>query len=97
TEIYLKSGLIPALGYKTLQVKAVTTEMDQLISISKQTIENEKIIVQFENGKINLLNKEQQSIINDLIRFENVADAGDSVDFSPLERDQAIYIETSEL
>ncbi|MDL5386718.1 hypothetical protein QSI17_22025, partial [Aeromonas hydrophila] len=69
TEIYLKSGLIPALGYKTLQVKAVTTEMDQLISISKQTIENEKIIVQFENGKINLLNKEQQSIINDLIRF----------------------------
>ncbi|EAC2634577.1 alpha-mannosidase [Listeria monocytogenes] len=97
TEIYLKSGLIPALGYKTLQVKAVTTEMDQLISISKQTIENEKIIVQFENGKINLLNKEQQIIINDLIRFENVADAGDSFDFSPLEGDQAIYIETSEL
>ncbi|MCL1389235.1 alpha-mannosidase, partial [Listeria monocytogenes] len=85
------SGLIPALGYNTLQVKAVTTEMDQLISISKQTIENEKIIVQFENGKINLLNKEQQSIINDLIRFEIVADAGDSFDFSPLEGDQAIY------
>ncbi|WP_031649894.1 hypothetical protein, partial [Listeria innocua] len=41
TEIYLKSGLIPALGYTTLQVKAVATEMDQLISISKQTIENE--------------------------------------------------------
>ncbi|MCT6562996.1 hypothetical protein, partial [Staphylococcus aureus] len=50
-----------------------------------------------ENGKINLLNKEQQSIINDLIRFENVADAGDSFDFSPLEGDQAIYIESSEL
>ncbi|MBC2284895.1 glycoside hydrolase family 38 N-terminal domain-containing protein [Listeria booriae] len=97
TEIFLKNKTAPALGYTTMQIKPTGAAMNYLATIPTSQIENDTIRVQFEDGKINLLNKKTQNCIKNLIQFENVADAGDSFDFSPLANDDTIYITSTEL
>ncbi|MBC1763682.1 alpha-mannosidase [Listeria seeligeri] len=97
TELLLSKQTLPALGYLTIEIKPAIEKSDLLHIVSDQTIENEHVAIHFQNSKISLLNKKTNIEIPDFIRFENVADAGDSFDFSPLPNDEKIYIENSEL
>ncbi|MBC1489237.1 alpha-mannosidase [Listeria sp. FSL L7-1485] len=97
TELLLEERVLPALGYMTVEIHVTAKNADQLVVVSDQSIENENIAVHFQNGKLNLINKKIKTEIPNFIRFENVADAGDSFDFSPLPNDETIYMETCEL
>jgi alpha-mannosidase len=88
---------IPALGYKTFIVEEAEERMKKLEETAQTSIGNEHVKVEFTDGNVTLIQKETGAEIPQLLRFENVADAGDSYDFSPLEGDEPICLERGEL
>ncbi|MEL3970822.1 glycoside hydrolase family 38 C-terminal domain-containing protein [Rossellomorea oryzaecorticis] len=88
---------VPALGYKTFVVEEAEEGMKKLVEAEQTSIENEHVKVEFADGNVTLTKKETGVKIPQLLRFENVADAGDSYDFSPLEGDEPILLENGEL
>ncbi|OIU69777.1 glycoside hydrolase family 38 C-terminal domain-containing protein [Rossellomorea aquimaris] len=89
---------VPALGYRTYLVEEVEDGLRKLSEdAAKTSIENEFVKVEFVDGNVTLTGKETGVEIPELLRFENVADAGDSYDFSPLEGDGPILLEKGEL
>ncbi|WP_019276326.1 glycoside hydrolase family 38 C-terminal domain-containing protein [Vibrio coralliilyticus] len=85
---------LPAVGYQVFQV--VETDCDTQVQVSVATqIENSQLALWLEDGQLKLKDKRSERIIEQLIRFEEQADDGDSYDFSPLEGDTPLY--TSEL
>ncbi|MBM5608827.1 glycoside hydrolase family 38 C-terminal domain-containing protein [Listeria ivanovii] len=97
TELLLEERVLPALGYVTVEIKITANKADTLEVVSSQSIENENTAIHFQNGKLTLVNKKSQTETPNFIRFENVADAGDSFDFSPLPNDETIHMETAKL
>ncbi|QWC25065.1 alpha-mannosidase [Bacillus haikouensis] len=89
---------VPALGYRTYLVEEVEDGLWKLSEDdAKTSIENDHMKVEFVDGNVTLTQKETGIEIPGLLRFENVADAGDSYDFSPLEGDEPILLEKGEL
>jgi alpha-mannosidase len=89
---------VPALGYRTFVVEEVEDGLRKLSEDAARTsIENEHVKVEFVDGNVTLTQKETGIEMRELLRFENVADAGDSYDFSPLEGDEPILLEKGEL
>ncbi|MFL8939253.1 glycoside hydrolase family 38 C-terminal domain-containing protein [Rossellomorea oryzaecorticis] len=89
---------VPALGYRTYLVEEVEDGLRKLSEDdAKTSIENDHVKVEFVDGNVTLTQKETGIEIPGLLRFENVADAGDSYDFSPLEGDEPIFLEKGEL
>ncbi|OAT80949.1 alpha-mannosidase [Bacillus sp. MKU004] len=89
---------VPALGYRTFVVEEVEEGLRKLSEDdAKTSIENDHVKVEFVDGNVTLTQKETGIEIPGLLRFENVADAGDSYDFSPLEGDEPILLEQGEL
>ncbi|MCM3620149.1 alpha-mannosidase [Sutcliffiella horikoshii] len=101
TEIAIKTSHVPPMGYATFVIVENENEkrgQTPLWSTSNSTsISNEFYAVSFNNGTLSLENKVSGGTISDLLRFENVGDAGDSYDFSPLDGDNPIYVEQLEL
>lgn len=97
TELLVKTDSIPAMGYAAYIVKPTSENMNKLIINQVEQIENEHLRVSIENGRLTLFNKNEQTTLVNFIRFENVADAGDSFDFSPLAGDQPLYMESPQL
>ncbi|GGB42437.1 glycoside hydrolase family 38 C-terminal domain-containing protein [Fictibacillus barbaricus] len=93
-EVMLREVRLPAMGYETFEV--VEGGENDVLShkfLNNRLIENENFLIFEENGALNLVVKSTEQTISDFMRFENVADAGDSYDFSPLEGDKGIYSE----
>ncbi|MGR3766024.1 glycoside hydrolase family 38 N-terminal domain-containing protein [Rossellomorea sp. NS-SX7] len=88
---------VPALGYRTYTVEEVEEGLQQLEVNAVSAINNEHVKVEFVDGNVTLTHKATGEEITGLLRFENVADAGDSYDFSPLEGDEPIFLENGEL
>ncbi|MCK1993815.1 alpha-mannosidase [Peribacillus muralis] len=93
SELMIKAANIPAMGYSTFIVKPVNESMNVLVAERAEQIENKHLRVSIQDGHLKLFNKEEQTTIVDFIRFDDVADAGDSFDFSPLEGDRTLYME----
>jgi mannosylglycerate hydrolase len=90
--VLLRDIKLPAMGYETFEV--VDGKEIGYLTFSPKTkglIENEHYFIQEDHGVLNLYIKENDLLITDFIRFEHVADAGDSYDFSPLKDDKEIY------
>ncbi|PEL13570.1 glycoside hydrolase family 38 C-terminal domain-containing protein [Bacillus sp. AFS017336] len=95
--LLIKADQIPAMGYSTYIIKTGNETMNLLVTEQSKQIQNEYLQLSIENGYLELFNKEEQTTLVDFISFDNVADAGDSFDFSPLEGDEQIYIDKPEL
>ncbi|WP_251862226.1 glycoside hydrolase family 38 C-terminal domain-containing protein [Clostridium sp. Marseille-Q2269] len=97
TKINFFLDKVPSLGYTTLEIKEKETKMDILEVSKEKFIENNKYKITFEDGELKLENKENNKIIHNLICFEDLGDAGDSYDFSPLKGDTPILSKTSSI
>lgn len=99
TLIIISDIEVCAMGYKVLVVKEneIIKEEDTLNISMEDIIENSKYEISFKDGKIALLNKETNEIIDELLRFENTADDGDSYDYSPLIGDENIFLKEARL
>ncbi len=90
-ELNVKVSNLPAMGYQVFQV--VSSESAMLTQSSDvQTIENAALTVTLKDGELSLTNKATGRVIEQLLRFEEQADDGDSYDFSPLEGDAPRYL-----
>ncbi|WP_240628541.1 glycoside hydrolase family 38 C-terminal domain-containing protein [Bacillus salacetis] len=88
---------VPAMGYQTYLVDETEKALKQRIGKADERIENELLALTWTNENVSLTNKTTGETVENLLRFENVGDAGDSYDFSPLDKDEAIVIEKAEL
>ncbi|MCP3031703.1 alpha-mannosidase [Halobacillus sp. A1] len=91
TEIYVGSTELPALGYSTWKVTASQKKQDKLDIQHDQLISNQHYIIEFNNGKLTLTERDTGTTISDFLKFEDTADAGDSYDYSPLLEDTPIF------
>ncbi|TDL32745.1 alpha-mannosidase [Jeotgalibacillus sp. S-D1] len=90
-EILLQNLSLPSMGYEALEVIDGEAADEALIEReAADSIENDFLRVSNEEGKLHLFVKSTDQTISDFVHFENVADAGDSYDFSPLENDEPI-------
>ncbi|MGD7043245.1 glycoside hydrolase family 38 C-terminal domain-containing protein [Jeotgalibacillus proteolyticus] len=90
-EILLQNLSLPAMGWQAFEVidgegMGATAAVTQ----PSESIENDFLRMTTDKGKLHLHVLTTDHIIEDLIQFENVADAGDSYDFSPLKNDAPI-------
>lgn len=83
TTITLETDIDP-FTFKGFEVK-LKQEKENTLKISKNSkIENDKYLLEFENGKFTLLDKKNNHTYDDYITFVAEADDGDTYDFSPL-------------
>ncbi|MDP4549632.1 glycoside hydrolase family 38 C-terminal domain-containing protein [Alkalihalobacillus macyae] len=95
SEVLLHDLALPSMGYKTYEVVVgEEAAMQTNEEAQNNEIENEHFSISEENGSLQLSIKSNDQTIANFLRFENVADAGDSYDFSPLEEDEPIYSST---
>ncbi len=97
TVVMAKLENVPSLGYKTFIVEDASKDMMKRNEKKSTAIENDRLALAFSDGTMTLTHKESGETIPHILRFENVGDAGDSYDFSPLENDQPILLENGEL
>ncbi|WBL14764.1 glycoside hydrolase family 38 C-terminal domain-containing protein [Sutcliffiella sp. NC1] len=88
---------VPAMGYTTLLVQEEETVVSKLTATQDTFIENELYRLSINGSNVVLENKQTKQTLENFIRFENVADAGDSYDFSPLKGDEPIYFNEAEV
>ncbi len=81
--------LIKPLGYKLFAVKEVEGTLN-INELEATKIENEKLALSVSNDKLSLLIKSSNKTIDNFLKLENVANDGDSYDFSPIEGDTPI-------
>ncbi len=77
---------IPSFGYKSFNIKNIEANHNNPF-ISTNMIENDNLKISISENNVLLLNKNNNQEIKNLIKLENVANDGDSYDFSPLEKD----------
>ncbi|WP_166000749.1 glycoside hydrolase family 38 C-terminal domain-containing protein [Bacillus sp. Cs-700] len=83
---------LPAMGYQTYEVfDGVEASTEKPGQVDKMKIENDHLAIFVEDECLKIAIKSNGQIIHDFLTFENVADAGDSYDFSPLKGDEPIY------
>lgn len=102
SEIFVHDASVPAMGYDTLLVNeqdeaSQPTEENTLQASNDEKIENHTLAVHFNNGSLTFENKQLKTAINHFLTFEDVADAGDSYDFSPLSGDKPVSLEDCRL
>ncbi|MEZ8099348.1 alpha-mannosidase [Vibrio bivalvicida] len=90
-ELNVKVSNLAAMGYQVFQV--VESDSAMLTQNSDvQMIENSALTVSLKDGELSLANKVTGRVIEQLLRFEEQADDGDSYDFSPLEGDAPRFL-----
>ncbi|MEH7442637.1 glycosyl hydrolase-related protein [Bacillus sp. JJ1122] len=85
--VLIHADKIPAMGYKALLIEEGRQGGAEMTASSDAYIENDLYLVRLEDGKLELSNKKSGKALADFMKFENMADAGDSYDFSPLDGD----------
>ncbi|WP_062269700.1 glycoside hydrolase family 38 C-terminal domain-containing protein [Endozoicomonas arenosclerae] len=91
-ELKAEVDQLPAMGYRIYSLES-SESTPEAKAVDHQRIENDRYCLKLENGQLTLLDKTSGREISELFQFENVADDGDSYDFSPLRGDQAILSE----
>ncbi|TLG76684.1 glycosyl hydrolase-related protein [Culicoidibacter larvae] len=87
-DVQLYNQTLPAWQLAIFTIEE-NPEMPLLIEDKSATIQNSFYTIGVEAGELYLENKHGR--INNFIRFEDVADAGDSYDFSPLIGDVSVF------
>ena len=91
-EVLLHHLELPSMGYQTYEiiegVNAINEQPDQART---NKIQNDHLEIFVEDNSLQLTMKSNGQTIPHFLKFENVADAGDSYDFSPLKGDDPIY------
>lgn len=95
--IQIQGEEVPAMGYATFVVEEGVASSLYLSKTAESIIANDTLQISFDNGRFILKHMLTGSTIEDFISFENVADAGDSYDFSPLDGDEAIIVKEAQL
>lgn len=88
---------VRAMGYKTLLIEEGQNSSVKMCLSEDAQIGNTLYSLSLKDGKLELLNKQSGKGIKDFLKFENVADAGDSYDFSPLQGDEQRIIANASL
>jgi mannosylglycerate hydrolase len=86
----------PALGYTTLKV-VEGKQTNHRTVIEESAIQNDRYRLEWNDGAIVLEDRSNGNKLQTGLRFEDVADHGDSYDFSPWEGDTPIYSTGCEL
>ena len=90
-EVLLHHLQLPAMGYQTYEiVDGVEATNEQTDQLGTSTIQNDHLAIFVEDESLRLMMKTNGQSIPNFLTFENVADAGDSYDFSPLNEDEPI-------
>lgn len=97
SNIYLGDTFIPTLGYTTLFIKEENNDNSEDENSKTNKVENDFYIIEVENGKLSLFDKETKNKYIDFVYFEDVADDGDLYDFSPIDGDTPIIIKNVEV
>lgn len=81
---------LESFGYNSYEI--VETDKQAIIPnlTTENTISNDYFEISISNEKINLINKKYNNKIEDFIKIEDVANDGDSYDFSPIKKDTPI-------
>jgi alpha-mannosidase len=95
--VLINAEEIPSMGYKALLVEEGKQGSKEMRASTEAHIENDLYVLRFENGKLELKNKKSRKALTDFLKFENMADAGDSYDFSPLDGDVKRILDTASL
>ncbi|MCR2044426.1 glycosyl hydrolase-related protein [Anaerosalibacter massiliensis] len=82
TKIAFPISLKP-MGYKTIKLVEGEQSFTETEANVDNYIESEKIKIELENGKINIIDKEKNKIYKDAIYIEESGDEGDTYDYSP--------------
>lgn len=80
---------IKPFGYKLFKVNELEGEAN-IITSTDNVIENENLKLLVSDNRLSLIIKKQDKAIENFLRLENVANDGDSYDFSPMANDTAI-------
>ncbi|RNA67909.1 glycoside hydrolase family 38 C-terminal domain-containing protein [Alteribacter keqinensis] len=92
SEVTLTNTKIPAIGYQTFIIEEENGDLGLKEPANKEQIENDNLLITFKNGRLTLTDKRSGKQIENLLTFENRADAGDSYDYSPLENDEPYWL-----
>jgi mannosylglycerate hydrolase len=95
--VLINAEEIPSMGYKALLVEEGKQGSNEMRTSTEAHIENDLYMLHFENGKLELKNKKLGKALTDFLKFENMADAGDSYDFSHLDGDVKRILDTASL
>jgi mannosylglycerate hydrolase len=95
TELFAKV-CTPALGYTTLRV-VEGKQTNNRTAIEATEIQNDRYRLEWNDGAVVLEDRSNGNKLQPGMRFEDVADNGDSYDFSPWEGDSPIYSAGCEL
>ena len=80
--------VIPSMGYKTYLIKEAEGVINSEEGKKTDKIENKYFnITVNENGSLNILHKDTNTLYENVLLIEDGADDGDEYDFSPLEDD----------
>ena len=80
--------VIPSMGYKTYLIKGAEGVINSEEGKKTDKIENKYFnITVNENGSLNILHKDTNTLYENVLLIEDGADDGDEYDFSPLEDD----------
>lgn len=80
--------VIPSMGYKTYLIKEAEGVINSEEGKKTDKIENKYFNVTVnENGSLNILHKDTDTLYENVLLIEDGADDGDEYDFSPLEDD----------
>lgn len=83
---------LPALGYQVYSFeKNRNPDRLQVTYDDKYMIRNNRLTVEFDNQKVNIKMKNGE-IVSDCIYLEDLSNAGDTYDFSPLPHDKIIKL-----
>lgn len=88
-QIKLKADIIPPMGYKAIKISygnKLNDEMSTDLTLDKKSrkIENKYLIVQInDDGTLNITNKANNSIYENVLWFEEKGDDGDEYNYSP--------------
>lgn len=82
---------IPSMGYKVLNIEEISTEISELVPVDSGVISNEFYSISYNDTGLRLETKFGESFQN-FLEFENVGNAGDTYDFSPLEKESPVLL-----
>jgi alpha-mannosidase len=78
---------LPAMGYSTFEISEGGREINLFQTAESTKIANEFFEIAFVNGALSIKEQVAQTKIEGFLTFEDLGDAGDSYDFSPMEKE----------
>lgn len=88
--IILKNVQMQALYYRVFKILS-SPDMVTFEESKECAIENETIRIDIHQNTVRYTNKKTNDVIENMLQFEDTADAGDSYDYSPLDGASAIF------